>query len=201
MSIKIEGAVLPCFEKGEEAMSETVELQEIDPRYPVGKFQRPETVTPELRVAAIAEIAAMPEALTKALEGLDREQLDTPYREGGWTVRQLVHHIADSHMNAFVRTRLALTEDWPTITAYDEKAWALLHDSTAAPAGWSVELIENLHARWVLLLDSLTEEHWQRGFRHPERGPSTLELTMLLYAWHSRHHVAHITKLRERMGW
>ena len=201
MSIKIEGAVLPCFEKGEAAMSEMVELQEVDPRYPVGKFNRPETVTPELRVAAIAEIAAMPAALTNALEGLDREQLDTPYREGGWTVRQLVHHIADSHMNAFVRTRLALTEDWPAITAYDEKAWAMLHDSTAAPAGWSVALIENLHARWVLLLDSLTEEQWQRGFRHPERGASTLELTTLLYAWHSRHHVAHIAKLRERMGW
>ena len=201
MSIKIEGAVLPCFEKGEAAMSETAELQEIDPRYPVGRFQRPETVTPELRVAAIAEIAAMPAALTKALEGLDREQLDTPYREGGWTVRQLVHHIADSHMNAFVRTRLALTEDWPTITAYDEKAWAMLHDSTAAPAGWSVGLIESLHARWVLLLESLTEEQWKRGFKHPERGASALDLTTLLYAWHSRHHVAHITKLRERMGW
>ena len=201
MCTEIEGAVLPCFEKGEAAMSEMVELQEVDPRYPVGKFNRPETVTPELRVAAIAEIAAMPAALTNALEGLDREQLDTPYREGGWTVRQLVHHIADSHMNAFVRTRLALTEDWPAITAYDEKAWAMLHDSTAAPAGWSVALIENLHARWVLLLDSLTEEQWQRGFRHPERGASTLELTTLLYAWHSRHHVAHIAKLRERMGW
>jgi transposase len=182
-------------------MSETVELQEVDPRYPVGRFKRPEAVTPELRLAAIAEIAAMPAALTNALEGLDREQLDTPYREGGWTVRQLVHHIADSHMNAFARMRLALTEEWPTIVAYDEKAWAMLHDSTAAPVGWSVGLIENMHARWVLLLESLTDEQWQRGFKHPERGASTLELTTLLYAWHSRHHVAHITKLREREGW
>jgi uncharacterized damage-inducible protein DinB len=182
-------------------MGGAVAIEEIDPRYPVGRFQRPEQVTPHQRMAAIAELATLPGKLKEALEGLDRVQLETPYRKGGWTVRQLVHHIADSHMNAFIRIRLALTEDWPTIITYDEKAWALLHDSTAAPAGWSVELIENLHARWVLLLDSLTEEQWQRGFRHPERGPSTLELTMLLYAWHSRHHVAHITKLRERMGW
>ena len=181
-------------------MSETVELQEIDPRYPVGKFQRPETVTPELRVAAIAEIAAMPEALTKALEGLDREQLDTPYREGGWTVRQLVHHIADSHMNAFVRVKLALTEDWPTIKPYDEKAWAMLHDS-AAPVAWSVALLENLHARWVMLLESLTEDQWSRGMKHPENGPMTIEMATQIYAWHSRHHVAHITRLREKEGW
>jgi hypothetical protein len=180
-------------------MSETVELQD-DPRFPVGHFQRPEKITSHERMAAIAALAEMPGKLSEALDGLDRDQLDTPYREGGWTVRQLVHHIADSHMNAFVRVRLALTEDWPTIVAYDEKAWAMLRDS-AAPANWSVDLLENLHARWVMLLESLNEEQWQRGFRHPERGDSTVELVTLLYAWHSRHHVAHIVRLREREDW
>jgi uncharacterized damage-inducible protein DinB len=181
-------------------MSETGELLEVDPRYPVGRFKRPEKITPYERMAAIAALAEMPGKLSEALDGLDRDQLDTPYREGGWTVRQLVHHIADSHMNAFVRIRLALTEDWPTIVAYDEKAWAMLHDS-AAPAKWSVALIESLHARWVMLLESLSEEQWQRGFKHPERGDSTVEVTTLLYAWHSLHHLTHITRLREREGW
>jgi hypothetical protein len=151
-------------------------------------------------MAAIAALAELPGNLSEAVKGLDREQLDTPYREGGWTVRQLVHHIADSHMNAFLRVRLALTEDWPTITPYDEKAWALLPDA-AAPVGWSVALVESLHARWVMMLEALSEEQWQCGFKHPERGSNTVEMTTLLYAWHSRHHVAHITRLREREGW
>jgi hypothetical protein len=181
-------------------MSEPGELLGVDPRYPVGRFKRPEKITPHKRMAAIAALAEMPGKLSEALEGLDRDQLDTPYREGGWTVRQLVHHIADSHMNAFVRIRLALTEDWPAIVAYDEKAWAMLHDS-AAPVKWSATLLESLHARWVMLLESLNEEQWQRGYKHPERGDSTVETTVLLYAWHSRHHVAHITRLREREGW
>jgi uncharacterized damage-inducible protein DinB len=183
------------------AMSGRAAVTESDPRYPIGNFQRPEKVTAHDRMAAIAALAEMPGKLRDAVEGLDREQLDTPYREGGWTVRQLVHHIADSHMNAFLRVRLALTEDWPAITAYNEKTWAMLADSTGAPVGWSVALVENVHARWVMLLESLTEDEWQRGFRHPERGESTLEATALLYAWHSRHHVAHITRLREREGW
>jgi uncharacterized damage-inducible protein DinB len=173
---------------------------ENDPRYPVGRFQRPEQVTPHERMAAIAVLAELPGKLKEALEGLDRVQLETPYREGGWTVRQLVHHIADSHMNAFIRIRLALTEDWPTISTYDEKAWALLHDA-AAPVAWSTALLENLHARWVMMLESLTEEQWARGMNHPEKGPVTVEMTTLLYAWHSRHHVAHITRLREKQGW
>ena len=150
---------------------------------------------------AIAAIAAMPAMLSASVKGLDREQLDTPYREGGWTVRQLVHHIADSHMNAFLRIRLALTEDWPTITAYNEKAWAELRDSMTAPVGWSVDLLADLHARWVMLLESLTEEQWVRGVKHPENGPMTVEFATVLYGWHSRHHVAHITRLREREGW
>jgi len=181
-------------------MIEVVETGEVDPRYPVGRFSRPETVTADERIAAIAVLAELPAMLSEAVEGLDREQFDTPYREGGWTVRQLVHHIADSHMNAFLRVRLALTEDWPTITPYNEKAWAMLPDS-AAPAGWSVRLLENLHARWVMLLESLTDEQWARGMKHPENGPMTVETATLLYAWHSRHHVAHIVRLREREGW
>ena len=185
-------------------MSETAELREtareIDPRYPVGRFKRPEKVTSPKRMAAIVALAELPGNLKHAVEGLDREQLDTPYREGGWTVRQLVHHIADSHMNAFLRVRLALTEDWPTVTPYDEKAWAELHDSRA-PANWSVALLENLHARWVMLLESLTDEQWARGMKHPENGPMTVEIATLLYGWHSRHHVAHIARLREKNGW
>jgi uncharacterized damage-inducible protein DinB len=181
-------------------MAETVVSQEVDPRYPVGKFKRPDKVTPHKRMAAIAALAELPPKLSEALDGLSRQQLDTPYREGGWTVRQLVHHVADSHMNAFVRARLALTQDRPTISPYDEKAWAMLHDSEA-PVGWSVTLLENLHARWVMMLESLTDEQWVRGMKHPENGPVTVEMGTLMYGWHSRHHVAHITRLRERQGW
>jgi len=172
----------------------------VDPRYPIGKFERPETIGPEERLNAITILAELPEDLRNAVEGLGAAQLNTPYREDGWMVRQLVHHIADSHMNAFVRMRLALTEDWPTIKPYDEKAWATLHDSTA-PVEWSLELIESLHARWVMMLQSLTDEQWQRGYRHPESGPTSVEEAVLMYAWHSRHHVAHITHLRVREEW
>jgi hypothetical protein len=181
-------------------MAKTREMEAADPRYPVGKFARPEKITRQKRIAAIAALAELPAKLSESLSGLDREQLDTPYREGGWTVRQLVHHVADSHMNAFVRVRLALTEDWPTITPYDEKAWALLAD-VSGPVGWSVALLQNLHARWVMMLESLTEEQWTRGVKHPENGPMTVEMATLMYAWHSRHHVAHITRLRDRHGW
>jgi len=157
-------------------------------------------ITPDDRLAAIASLAELPEELRNAVDGMDSARLNTPYREGGWTVRQLVHHIADSHMNAFIRVRLALTEDWPTIMTYDENAWAVLHDSTA-PVEWSLELIESLHARWVMLLQSLSEEQWIRGFRHPDHGPMSVEMATLVYAWHSRHHVAHITHLRSKEGW
>ncbi|MEO6803727.1 MAG: YfiT family bacillithiol transferase [Granulicella sp.] len=171
-----------------------------DARYPIGKFERPETVTPNEIRNAIATLAETPELLRNAVGGMDQEQLNTPYREGGWTVRQVVHHIADSHMNSFIRLRMALTEDWPTITAYNEAAWATLHDS-AAPVEWSLELIEALHARWVMLLSSLEEAQWQRGFVHPERGRMTIETATLIYAWHSQHHIAHITHLSSREGW
>jgi len=189
-----------CYLAGMSATTETTSGS-ADPRFPIGQFVRSKAVTPDDRREAIAVLAELPALLRNAVDGLDQGQLRTPYREGGWTVQQLVHHIADSHMNCFVRVRLALTEDFPTIVAYDEKAWAKLRDSEAAPVEWSLELVEGLHARWVLLLQSLTEDEWQRGYRHPENGPMTVETTALLYAWHSRHHVAHITHLRSREGW
>lgn len=174
--------------------------QEIDPRYPIGKFQKPHAITAADRVDAIAVLAELPGQLSSASGGLRDEQLDAPYRDGGWTVRQIVHHVADSHMNALVRVKLALTEDWPTIKPYDEAAWAALGDTTM-PIDCSLDLIENLHARWVALLRSLDEQQWRRGFNHPESGRQTVELATLAYSWHSRHHTAHITRLRERKGW
>jgi uncharacterized damage-inducible protein DinB len=171
-----------------------------DLRYPVGPLVVPTAITPDERTGAIATLADLPEQLRNAVDGLSSAQLGTPYRDGGWTVRQLVHHVADSHMNALIRVKLALTEDWPTIKPYDEAAWAMLHDS-AAPVEWSLELIESLHARWVMLLQSLSDEQWKRGCHHPDNGPMTVEQIAMIYAWHSRHHVAHITHLRAREDW
>jgi DinB superfamily len=171
-----------------------------DPRYPIGRFKVPEKISSEERTHAISVLADLPGHLRNAVHGMGPEQLNVPYRPGGWTVQQLVHHVADSHINAFVRIRLALTEDWPTVKAYDEKAWATLHDS-AAPIEWSLSLVESLHARWVLLLQSLEEQQWCRGFKHPERGKVTVEVATLMYAWHSRHHTAHVVHLRQREGW
>lgn len=171
-----------------------------DPRYPVGKFRRAEANLSD-HASAIATLAALPEQLRAALDGLSATQLDTPYREGGWTVRQLVHHLADSHMNAYIRVRLALTEDWPTIKPYDEKLWAQLPDAATAPADTSLDLLTALHQRWTLLLRSLSPDQWQRGYTHPQNGRQSLAEATALYAWHSRHHVAHITELRKRMGW
>ena len=181
----------------------TPESQTTDARFPVGRFQRPAAgqPVPEGDLAyAISTLAELPEQLRNALDGLEDAQLNTPYREGGWTVRQLVHHIADSHMNAFLRVRLALTEEAPTITPYNQDAWAALHDS-AAPVEWSLELVESLHARWVMLLQSLTGEQWTRTFVHPENGAQSVAFATLLYGWHSRHHLAHITHLRTAEGW
>ena len=175
-------------------------LQDADPRYPVGRFAPPAIITPGERTNAITTLAELPEELRNAVDGLSFAQLGTPYREGGWTVRQVVHHVADSHMNALIRVKLSLTEDWPTVKPYDEAAWAKLHD-VAAPVEWSLELVESLHARWVMLLQSLNDEQWKRGCNHPQNGPMTVELATLLYAWHSRHHVAHITHLRSRENW
>ena len=171
-----------------------------DLRFPIGRFSPPAMSLPGVRAAHIHTLRLLPERLRTATKDLTDHQLDTPYRDGGWTVRQVVHHIADSHMNSVMRVRLALTEDWPTVVAYDEKAWAMLHDY-AGPVEWSLELIESLHARWVMLLQSLTPAQWKRGFVHPEQGRKTVEETIVMYAWHSRHHLAHITHLRSRQKW
>lgn len=181
-------------------MSTTTLHTETDPRYPIGKFRR-DTVDLANHEPAIATLAALPQNMRAAVDGLSASQLDTPYREGGWTVRQLVHHVADSHMNAYIRIRLALTEDWPTIKPYDEKAWAELADAKASAIDFSLELLDALHARWTLLLKSLSEEQWQRGYVHPVNGRQTLAEALALYDWHSRHHVAHIVELRKRMNW
>ncbi len=180
-------------------MSATTTSTELDPRFPVGKFRRAEANTTD-HPANIAELAALPQNLRAAINRLSDAQLDTPYRDGGWTVRQLIHHLADSHMNAVVRVRLALTEDWPTIKPYTEKLWAELPDS-AAPVDLSLNIIEGIHASWVYLLKSLQGDQWQRGFVHPENGRQTIAEATALYAWHSRHHTAHITELRKRKGW
>jgi hypothetical protein len=172
-----------------------------DLRYPVGRFVPPETITPQDLQNAIDDIAALPAELRKAVEGLDEAQLDTPYRPDGWTVRQVVHHLADSHMNAFSRIRKALTEHDPEIFAYNEKAWAELDDSRHAPVDLSLSLLDALHRRLTMMLRSVTGEQWQRTFRHPERGPMRIDWNTLLYAWHGKHHVAHITSLRERQNW
>jgi len=172
----------------------------MDLRYPVGTCKTPGTITPEDRRYALLTIAEMPECLREALRNLDQEQMNTPYREGGWTVRQVVHHLADSHMTAFHRIRRALTEEMPTVQGYDEAAFAVLPD-VVAPAEWSLELIEAVHARWVMMMQALSEEQWKRGYNHVERGVTTIEEATLLYAWHSLHHVAHITRLRARQGW
>jgi DinB family protein len=171
-----------------------------DPRYPIGKFEAPEIITPEDRRYAMASIAEMPELLRDAIRPLTAAQINSPYREGGWTVRQVIHHLGDSHMTAFHRLQRALTEDWPEVHGYNEAAFATLHD-VAAPVEWSLQLLEGVHARWVMLLQSFTDDQWQRGFRHSERGKMTLEFATLLYGWHARHHVAHITHLRATKGW
>jgi hypothetical protein len=171
-----------------------------DPRYPVGKEPHPAKITTLDRAHAIEVLAETPSLLREALRGLDTDQKNTPYREGGWTVRQVVHHLADSHMTAFHRIRRALTEDNPMVQSYDEKAFAILPD-VVAPTEWSVDLIEALHARLVMMLQGLEERQWKRTYNHSERGAVSLEQAAILYAWHSRHHVAHITHLRRAQGW
>jgi hypothetical protein len=171
-----------------------------DPRFPIGPFVAPEVITREDRRYAMASLAEMPELLRNAIRPLTDEAINTPYRDGGWTVRQLVHHLADSHMTVFHRTQRALTEDWPEVHAYNEAAFATLHD-VSAPVEWSLQLIEGVHARWVMLLQSLTEEQWQRGYVHTDFGRISIELSTLNYGWHSRHHVAHINHLRMSRAW
>jgi hypothetical protein len=172
-----------------------------DLRYPVGEFRFPDLVSAEDLVLFIRQIARAPADLRRAVAGLTDAQLDTPYRPEGWTVRQLAHHVPDSHINSYTRFRLALTEQEPVIKPYDEKRWAELPDSRTLPVEMSLALLENLHARWVALLRSLSGADWKRCFRHPDLGLVSLENNAALYAWHGRHHVAHITALRSRMGW
>ena len=172
-----------------------------DPRFPIGKFHFEGPPSQDQRTKLIAEIEQAPAALRTAVKDLSAQQLDTPYRDGGWTVRQVVHHLPDSHMNAYVRWKLALTEDEPTIKPYAEDRWAQLADSQSTPVEVSLVLLESLHTRWVQLLRSLGAEDWKRQFRHPELGTVSLEKNLTLYAWHGKHHVAHVTELRKRMGW
>jgi hypothetical protein len=199
----------------------------INDRYPIGKFAPPAEITPEVRAVWIKEIAALPENFRAALDGLNDDQLDTPYREGGWTLRQVAHHVPDSHMNAFIRFKWALTEDMPTIKAYDEATWAGLPDVENTPVETSLHLLEALHRRWVALLENLNDADYKRAFIHPEFLPDNIQMSnkastdwldksaggdlppyvfllekvLGLYAWHGKHHTAHITALRDRLGW
>jgi uncharacterized damage-inducible protein DinB len=168
-----------------------VELQH-DPRFPIGSFEYPHTVSAQQREEFLGRLASTPALLRAAVAGLSDAQLDTPYREGGWTIRQVVHHLPDSHMNSYIRFKLALTEDEPTIKPYDEAAWATLRDTAETPIETSLVLLESLQARWVTLLRGLTEEQWKRTMRHPVNGLLRLDQVLALYAWHGDHHIAHI---------
>jgi uncharacterized damage-inducible protein DinB len=172
-----------------------------DLRYPIGKFHFDGPSTKDHRDKLIDDIAAAPSNLHAAVKRLSEQQLDTPYRPDGWTVRQVAHHVPDSHLNAYVRFKLALTEEEPTIKTYAEDRWAQLADTQTTPVEVSLQLLDSLHDRWVRLLRSLHTEDWKRSFRHPELGTVSLEKSLALYSWHGRHHVAHITSLRERNGW
>lgn len=171
-----------------------------DPRYPIGPHERRDVLTAEERAAMIEQIAAAPRKLREAVAGLTPQQLETPYRDGGWTLRQVVHHVPDSHLNSYVRFKLALTEQTPTIRPYDEARWAELADSHLTPPETSLTLLESLHDRWVRLLRSMSADDFRRTLNHPENGLMTLDAMLALYAWHGRHHVAHITATRERLG-
>ena len=168
-----------------------------DLSYPIGRFKP----GGQSRKRILLDISETPGRLRDAIEGLTEAQQDTPYRPGGWTVRQVVHHLADSHMHSYIRMRFALTQNEPTIMPYDENIWAGLIDARSGPVESSLLLLEGLHARWVQLLESLSEADWKRNFIHPERGTLSLDVNAAIYAWHGRHHVAHITALRERNSW
>ena len=172
-----------------------------DPRFPLGRFAFNPDVTPETRRRAIAAINGTPAALRAAVRGLTASQINSPYREGGWTVRQVVHHVPESHMNAFTRFKLALTEDNPTIRPYEEDRWARVGDVARAPIETSLALLDALHERWAILLDVMSDADFRRPLVHPESGAMTLDRMLQLYAWHGPHHVAHITTLRAREGW
>jgi DinB superfamily len=172
-----------------------------DLRYPIGRFEPPKQISAADRAKCLRDLEELPANLQQAVAGLCEQQLDTPYRPGGWTVRQVVHHLPDSHLNSYQRFRLALTEEVPAIKPYDEAAWAELSDARAAPIEMSVLLLTALHARWITLLRSLNEADLKRTLRHAEWGEISLDWMLAQYAWHGRHHVAHITSLRKREGW
>lgn len=163
-----------------------------DPRFPVGRFEYPQTVSAEEREEMLRRIASAPARLRAVVAELTDAQLDTPYREGGWTARQVIHHLPDSHMNSYVRFKLALTEDEPIIRPYDEAAWASLRDSAETPAETSLSMLDALHARWVTLMRHLTDGQWKRTMRHPQIGLLRLDQVLALYAWHGDHHIAHV---------
>lgn len=173
----------------------------MDLRYPIGQYERRASLTPAERSEAVSQISEAPKRLREAVSGLSDVQLDTPYRPGGWTVRQVVHHVPESHMNAYVRLKLALTENEPTIKPYDENLWSQLPDVHGTPIETSLSLLEALHRRWDVLLRSVPPSDFARRLRHPDVGPMTIDNLVHHYAWHGRHHVAHITALRQREGW
>ncbi len=172
-----------------------------DPRYPVGKWEKKTALDAATRRRFIDEIAATPANLRKAVAGLNDKQLDTPYRDGGWTVRQVVHHVPESHMNSYCRFKWALTEEVPTIKTYDEQKWSETAEVQRTPVEVSLQLLDSLHTRWVNLLRAMTADDFGRRFKHPELGEMSLDTLLSLYEWHGRHHVAHITALRQRNGW
>lgn len=181
-------------------MPPEISLEEL--RFPIGQWMKPLQYDFTKIAEQIAVIGNFPAKISLATAELSDVQLDTPYRQDGWTIRQVVHHCADSHMNAFIRFKLALTEDRPTIKPYAENRWAELPDAKSLPVKVSLQLLEALHLRWTVLLTSLNDEQWKRGFIHPEHGGELkLYETVSLYAWHCEHHLAHITRLKERMLW
>ena len=177
-------------------------MSDIDLRYPIGEAPVVESLAPEARRRAIEEIAACPAEMRRAVAGLDDARLDTTYRDGGWTARQVVHHVADSHMNAYIRHKLTVTEESPTIKPYDEALWAELVDGRTGDPEVSLSLLAMVHDRWVRFLRSLPPEAFARTFFHPEIGEAvTLDRSVAMYAWHGKHHVAHVDSLRRRRGW
>ena len=170
-------------------------------KYPIGKFKAPKEYTDELRENFISEIEETPFYLRQAVENLNEDQLNTPYREGGWTVGQVVHHLPDSHMNAYIRCKLVLTENEPVIKTYDQDAWAKLEDYVTTPVETSLNLLEAVHTRWVILLKSMLREQFSRKMKHPEFGVVDINWLLAQYVWHGKHHIAQINSLKERMGW
>jgi uncharacterized damage-inducible protein DinB len=173
----------------------------LDPRFPIGKYE-PQPYSEELKKKLLLDLQFLPEGIERAIQNLDEAQLNTPYRLDGWTVKQLVHHVADSHMNAYIRFKLGLTEDNPVIKPYEEKEWANLADNVLVPINVSITLLHALHIRWVATIKDLTDEQWNRNVFHPaSKREMTLWFLLGLYAWHSNHHIAHITALRENRNW